>query len=144
MIKYNKAKIIIIYVSKIQAISFQDAPLNQWNLNCALLETVSHSFYLRFAIFRSQISHECLMRQVLICCIFLSWHTFYLILLAMTICGDARRNVSLPSRGRDSRVLHSGFSRVRIYHNFCRDAELIHYLFQARISFISRLEYTSG
>lgn len=74
------------------------------------------------------------------CCISLVWHIFYLISLAMTICGDARRNVSLPSRGRDSRVLHSGFSRVRIYHNFCRDAELIHYPFQAQISFISRLK----
>jgi len=30
-----------------------------------------------------------------------------------------RRDTSLAPRGRDSRVLHSGFSRVRIYHNFC-------------------------
>lgn len=37
----------------------------------------------------------------------------------------------------------SGFSRVRIYHNFCRDTELIHYPFQDRVSFISRLGYTS-
>lgn len=64
------------------------------------------------------------MRQVLMCCVPLVW--YLLPHLAMTICGDAKRNVSLPSRGRDSRVLHSGFSRVRIYHNFCGDTELIH------------------
>jgi len=52
--------------------------------------------------------------------------------------------ISLPSRGRDSRVLHSGFTRIKIYyHNFCRDAELIHYPFQTQISFISKLEYMS-
>jgi len=90
--------------------------------------------YLRFAIFHLQIFNQTGFDVIsLVRCI------FYLTSLAMTICSDARRNISLPSWDRDSPSFISSFSHVKIYHNFYRDSELIHF----RLSFISRLENTN-
>lgn len=74
------------------------------------------------------------MRQILICCVSWVWDIFYFTYHAPSAVRDAKRNIFLPSRGRDSHVLHSGFNRVRIYHNFCRATELIHFRLEYLLS----------
>jgi len=74
------------------------------------------------------------MRQILICCVSWLWDIFYLTYHAPSAVRDAKSKIFLSSWGRDSYVLHSGFNRVRIYHNFCRATEFIHFRLEYPLS----------